>query len=85
MGRKRDTAGQRMLPGTRPPAQECRQILVVCVACGCRVRMTRMWIRRGCPQCQCGGQMAPLAPGALRRFNQGQRNRCDGGGSHGKS
>jgi hypothetical protein len=40
------------------PKQTTRQLLVECLSCGCKVRMTRMWIETaGTPTCGCGGEM----------------------------
>ena len=57
MGKRRDTEGQRMLAGTRPPPQRCRQVLCLCEGCGFRMRTTAVWIGRGLPTCQCGGEI----------------------------
>ena len=80
MGRTKNLAGQKMLPNTRPPAQVCRHILVVCVRCGCRIRMSQIWIDRGCPTCRCGTQMGPISGRSLAEFNRGLRNQPCGRG-----
>ena len=58
MARGKNQAGQRMLPCTRPAAQVCRQILVVCPGCGYKIRTTRQWIGVGLPTCCCGVRFA---------------------------
>ena len=54
MGAK-NQVGQRVLAGTRPPPQVCRQILYVCVKCGYKIRTSRSWAEVGLPTCSCGG------------------------------
>ena len=53
MAKGKNQAGQRMLPGTRPAPQVCRQVLLVCSGCGYRLRTTRRWLARGLPRCAC--------------------------------
>lgn len=45
---------QKMIPGTRPPPQTCRQLLLVCPRCGYRLRASKYWIAIGIPTCPCG-------------------------------
>ena len=65
MSLKRDTAGQRRLPRTRPAAQQNRHRLFVCVTCGYKIRVTGRWAMNGLPRCHCGGEFAAEKGGGL--------------------
>ena len=67
MGRAKNQRGQRMLAGTRPAPQVCRQLAIVCPGCGCRARMTRRWIEAGLPTCVCGAEFVCEVDEALKR------------------
>lgn len=39
------------------PGETCRERKIECRGCGCIGRMTRTWIAKGLPTCQCGERM----------------------------
>ncbi len=69
---------QKMLAGTKPPAQRCRQVLCVCPVCGWRMRASRLWISRGLPKCVCGEVFIEGTRKVLRALERAQLQRFKG-------
>ena len=74
-----------MLPGTRPAAQRCRQVLCVCPCCGWRMRASRLWILRGLPRCVCGEPFVEATKEVLLAIERGELQRFKKGAGYGGS
>lgn len=49
---------RKLNPQSSEAKQSTRMKKIMCVECGCIVRMTRKWLAEaGCPTCGCGGEM----------------------------